>query len=108
MNADALSCNPLAILAVSAAVASDSASGNPNSGTSQESELSRKQRQDPDFSGLFRYIEDGILPEDRLQAKRMVLERQQFAIVDNVLYYENPDFPGVWRLLCHSVCVKPY
>ena len=98
-NADALSRNPPAILAVSAAVASDSASGNSNSGTSQESELSRKHwRQDPDFSGLFRYIKDGILPEDRLQAKRMVLEHQQFAIVDSVLYYENPDFPGVWRI----------
>lgn len=82
---------------MSAAVASDTASGNSNSGTLQESELSRKQRQDPDFSGLFHYI-DGILPEDRLQAKRMVFVRQQFAIVDSVLYYENPDFPEVWRI----------
>lgn len=60
--------------------------------------MSQKHRQDSEFSDIFRFLEDGVLPEDRLQAKRMVLERQRYAIVDGVLQYENPDFPGVWRI----------
>ena len=64
----------------------------------QDNELSVKQRQDPEFYPLFQYIEDGVLPEDERQARRMVLERPQFVVVDGVLHYESPDFPGVLRL----------
>ena len=93
-NAD-MSRNPPSVLAVSA---TNSASGAQSSDTSQENEVSVKQRQDPEFRDLFHYIEDGILPEDSLQAKRMVLEHQRYAIVDGVLQYVNFDFPGVWRI----------
>lgn len=89
---DILSCNPPSVLAVSAAVTSDSSSGDSNSGAAQENELSKKEQQNSEFSSLYHYLEEGILPEDRLQAKRMVFKCQRFGIVDRVLYYENPDF----------------
>ena len=33
-----------------------------------------------------------------LQARKLVLKRQRYAIVDGVLQYENPNLPGVWRI----------
>ena len=55
-------------------------------------------KQDPEFRDLFHYIQDGVLPEDSLKAKRMVLEHQRYTIVDGVLQYENHDFPGAWMI----------
>ena len=102
-NADALSRNPPSVLAVSTTVVNGDATGGRESGTTPVNELSARQREDPEFRDLFRYLEDGVLPDDSLQARRLVLERQRYAIVDGVLQYENPDLPGVWIAVPRSM-----
>ena len=97
-NADALSRNPPSVLAVSATAVSGGTPSDQDSDNTPVNELSVRQREDPEFKDLFCYLEDGVLPEDNLQARRLVLERQRYAIVDGVLQYENPDLPGVWRI----------
>ena len=108
MNVDALSRNPPAILAVSAAVASDSASGNSNSGTSQESELSRKQRQDPDFSGLFRYMRMVFFQRIDSKPKEWCLSVSSLLLLTVCFTMRIQIFLEYGGLQCHSVCVKPY
>ena len=36
------------------------------------------------------YLKCGKLPEDKLQAKKLVMEHSQYDLIDNVLHHENP------------------
>ena len=56
------------------------------------------QRQDEELSPIFRYLEEGILPRDYCHARRLALEKSCFEVVDGILYYENANVPGVWRI----------
>ena len=53
-------------------------------------ELRARQREDPDFLPVFDYLEQGVLPEDEGQARKLVAEGAQFTVVDHILYYETP------------------
>ena len=53
-------------------------------------DLAQKQEDDPEFAPIFAYLND-------VAAKRLVLERPRYSVVDRILYYENPDVPGVFR-----------
>ena len=64
----------------------------------RESEIAKMQRQDPELSPMLRYVEEGTLPSNKKDAKKLVMERSRFDIVDGVLYYENPDVEGRWRI----------
>ena len=62
------------------------------------SDIETLQRQDEELAPIFRYLEEGILPGDDRYAKRLALEKSRFEVIDGVLYHENPDVPGVWRI----------
>lgn len=64
--------------------------------------LGELQRLEPELILIFQYLEQGILPENEKQAKRLVLERPRFSVMEGVLYYENPDLPGVSRIAVRS------
>ena len=53
-------------------------------------ELVKLQVEDNQLSQLRQYLQDGELPEDGKQAKRLVLEKERFVILDGVLYYVDP------------------
>ena len=57
------------------------------------------QRQDPGLSHLFRYLEDAVLPTDEKVAKSLVLESVMFGILDGILYFDHPRFPGQSRIV---------
>ena len=65
---------------------------------SQDSEIGQLQRKDEEFAPIFRYLEDGILPDDEHKAKKLALEKSRFDVIEGVLYYENPDMPGCWKI----------
>lgn len=65
---------------------------------SQESEIGQLQRKDEEFAPIFRYLEDDILLDDEHKAKKLVLEKSRFDVIEGVLYYENPDMPGCWKI----------
>ena len=43
------------------------------------------QRQDEELAPIFRYLEEGILPGDDRNAKRLALEKSCFEVIDGVL-----------------------
>ena len=53
-------------------------------------ELVKLQVEDNQLSQLRQNLQDGELPEDGKQAKRLVLEKERFVILDGVLYYVDP------------------
>ena len=65
---------------------------------SQDSEIGQLQQKDEEFAPIFRYLEDGILPDDEHQAKKLALEKSRFDVIEGVLYYENPDTPECWKI----------
>ena len=80
-NADALSRSPL-----------EQTTSNTQADVSQvtetqQSELVEAQRKDPKLQAVVEYLEQGILPADEKAARKMVLERPRFALVDGVLCY---------------------
>ena len=56
-------------------------------------EVRRLQQEDSDCSEQIAYLRDGVLPDDELASRKVVLESKQFQVVDDVLYHENPAFP---------------
>ena len=66
-------------------------------------EIRRSQREDPDLGPMILFLEDGKLPENPNAAKRMVLEKSCFDLIDGVLYYEGPSVPGKWRIAVPKV-----
>ena len=91
-NADALSYNPVD----DARVARLEASESPPPRLPEVGEIAVKQRADPDFEFMIAYINDGSLPADDKQARRVILERPHFDLVDGVLHHENPHLPVRW------------
>ena len=58
--------------------------------------IAEQQRQDPELSPILSYLVDGRVPEERKLARKLVMERSRFDIIDGILYYENPDVEGKW------------
>ena len=54
---------------------------------SGEGTLSERQWGDPDLRQVLEYLETGKLPSDQKRARELVLSRQQYVVVDGVLYY---------------------
>ena len=90
-NADALSRNPVNDARVAQLEVCDSSRD-----LSEDGEIATKQMADPDFQVMITYIKDGTLPTDDKQARRVVLERPHFDLIDGILCHENPHFPGRW------------
>ena len=89
-NADALSRNPVGnavVLAVQAEVAEEDQ-------PAMASEVKQLQRDDAECKAMLAYLEEGVLPEDSVLARKITLERPHFEIIDGCLYHENP--PQTW------------
>ena len=61
-------------------------------------EIAELQKLDPELSPMLKYIEEGSVPSEKKLARRLVMEGSRFDVVDGVLYYENPDVEGKWRI----------
>ena len=57
--------------------------------TEDQKEIRRKQIKDP--RKLFNYLEEGMLPRDDKDARKLTLESRFYTIVDGVLYRIQPD-----------------
>ena len=64
-----------------------------------EVDIQQYQHQDPELVQIISYLKDGCLPEDDQLARRMVLEKDHFTVVDNVLFYVGPQNSSSWRLV---------
>lgn len=50
-------------------------------------ELMKQQMEDENLQAVRRYLVEGSLPEDEAKAKKMVLEKERFSLLEGVLYY---------------------
>ena len=66
-------------------------------------EFSRCQMEDDDVLAMILYLREGILPKEECKSRKIVLESKHFEVIEDVLYHENPAFPGRW---CVVVPVK--
>ena len=57
------------------------------------------QRSDPDLLQIIELLEGGTLPSDEKLARKLVLEQDQYDIIDGILHHENPTNPGYWRVV---------
>lgn len=56
--------------------------------------VNEQQRRDSELCSIIKYLEDGFIPPEKKLAKRLVMERSRYDIIDGVFYYENPDVEG--------------
>ena len=65
------------------------------------------QREDPELSQLMDYLEQNILPDETVLAKRVATQAQKgYYIVDSVLYYEDSSVSGRQRLVVPTLLRK--
>jgi len=50
------------------------------------------------LAAVVQYLTDGILPEEPKLARQFILERHHYTLIDNVLYFIDPDPPNKLRL----------
>ena len=60
----------------------------------QLTDFASEQCRDPDVVKIINFLEDGILPSDDRQAKKLALQGNQFVLVDNILYCIDPKNNG--------------
>jgi len=53
----------------------------------QDYDVQQLQRECPDYKPVFEYFENGVLPIDDQQARKLVMESERFIIDDGVLYH---------------------
>ena len=51
------------------------------------------------------YLENGVLPEDSVLARKITLEHPHFEVSDGCLYHENPHRPRKWCPSDHISCM---
>ena len=52
-----------------------------------DEEILQTQRSDPILKEIIEYLEEGNLPDDEKRARRLVIERSRFEILDGILHY---------------------
>lgn len=62
-------------------------------------DIAKHQYSDPKLSAMIDYLNSGKLPDDDCQAKKLVMEHSQYALIDQVLHHENPVDHGCWRVV---------
>ena len=55
------------------------------------------------LAAFVQYLTDGILSEEPKLAKRFALERHRYTLIDNVLYFIDPDPPNRLEVSSSSV-----
>ena len=89
--ADALSRNPAPVASILQIETATPAPG-------CEKDIGWLQRCDEELLPILEYLESDVLPADAKQAQRLALEKSNFEVIEDVLYYENPAVPGNWRI----------
>ena len=95
-NADALSCCPLSLKSSQANQSNVfgivSAISVPQFPAKDgETDLSIRQREDPELLEVITFLVEGTLPKDEKKAKELALTNRQYEIVDDVLYHVEAD-----------------
>ena len=67
-------------------------------------EIVSLQLEDLLIAAIVQYLTDGILPEEPKLAKQFVLERHRYTLIDNGLYFIDPDPPNRLRLAVPQSC----
>ena len=100
-NADALSRNPALVVDETALVCSVEAEEDPLLMQFDQSmtEIRELQQKDPDLVSYFEYFEQGVIPTDDKAARKLIMECKKYELVDGVLHFENPSFPGRWCIV---------
>jgi len=83
-NANALSRSPLPCQGEVLAVSVEATTGMPSA---DQLELRELQQCDLELRPLLTYLQKGILPEEKTQARRTAVMCSELEIVDNILYY---------------------
>ena len=63
------------------------------------SEICELQQKDPDLVNFFEYLDQGIIPTDDKVARMLVIECKKYKLIDGVLHFEIPVFPGRWCIV---------
>jgi len=62
--------------------------------------IQESQREDPESLQLIEYLENNVLPDDRVMSKRIVSQSVKgYFVLDGILYYEDGLVPGRRRLV---------
>ena len=74
---------------------------------SQDSEIGQLQQKDEEFAPIFRYLEDGILPDDEHKAKKLALEKSRFDVIEVSYTMKTLIRLGVGKLQCLNASGLP-
>ena len=112
VNADALSRNPSSTTETSMAQVNSATTNSigerecsnsiqdKQAATNSEKIIDQElQRNDPDLQQIIELLESGKLPSDEKLARKLVLEQDQYDIIDGILHHENPANLGYWRIV---------
>ena len=55
--------------------------------SSPQYSLEEEQRKDPTVLEVIRYVEEGVLPEDKARARKLALQGELYALVNQILYH---------------------
>ena len=94
-NADALSRSPLQDAVcddsevISAVTDTSGPSPQPEAPdeNTNEAKMRTEQREDPELALVIKFLEDGDLPADDKEARKLLLRREDFELLDRTLYY---------------------
>ena len=56
-----------------------------------ECDISLQQKNDPNLQSIIAYLQQGRLPTVGKEAQRVVSEALHFSVVDDILYFVNPN-----------------
>lgn len=96
-NAEVLSQNPVdsaITLAVQTAEAEVDSLSEEKVDSAVLDEARKWQREDAENKARLVYLEEGVLPRDDKQARKLALERPHFSVIDGCLFHESPHRPG--------------
>ena len=96
-NADALSRNVASVNAVTSSVNSE------NWSDPDLTAVAEMQLADPLLVPMLEYLKGEVLPTVTRTAERVVLESKHYSLIDGVLQYESPTYPGRWCVVVSTV-----
>ena len=62
-------------------------------------QLAEEQAKDREIAAVIHYVRDSKILENRILARRLMLEGPQCDMLDSVLHHKNSNQPGEWRIV---------
>ena len=59
-------------------------------------EICELQLEDPTLTPYFQYLEEHKLPTSESESRRIILECENFEVIDRVLHHDNPGDSSQW------------